>query len=189
MAYRKILIRSAEVFPLSQPYFSGSPSPILLSILPGFTLPDILNFNAMKKWIKFMTVVFLVGIIGAGFGYKFVYNKPHRDYEKAKADYSISGKELFLQFKNSTPQAGERYTGKVLEIKGQLASVETPDSLTIAVFTLDEGMFGAEGIRCSMLPNHAQHISQFIGAEVKLKGYCTGYNETDVIMEKCSIIN
>ncbi len=143
----------------------------------------------MKKWIKILLVMFVVGIVGAGFGYKFVYNKPHRDYEKAKSDFSISGRELFLQFRNSTPQAGEKYTGKVLEITGQLSSVETPDSLTIAVFKLDEGMFGDEGIRCAMLPNHSQNISQFIGSEIKLKGYCTGYNETDVIMEKCSIVN
>jgi len=143
----------------------------------------------MKKWIKILLVMFVVGIVGAGFGYKFVYNKPHRDYEKAKSDFSISGRELFLQFRNSTPQAGEKYTGKVLEITGQLSSVETPDSLTIAVFKLDEGMFGDEGIRCSMLPNHAANIAQFVGGEVKLKGYCTGYNETDVIMEKCSITN
>ena len=79
--------------------------------------------------------------------------------KKQNADFSISGKELFLQFKNSTQQASEKYTGKVLEISGSLSSVETPDSLTIAVFTLDEGMFGDEGIRCAMLPNHAQNIS------------------------------
>jgi len=143
----------------------------------------------MKKWIKILTIIFLVGIIGAGFGYKFVYNKPHRDYEKAKADYSISGKELFLQFNNSTTQASERYTGKVLEITGHLSNVETPDSLIIAVFTFAEGMFGDEGIRCAMLPKYAENISQYIGTDVKLKGYCTGYNETDVIMEKCSVIN
>jgi hypothetical protein len=50
-------------------------------------------------------------------------------------------------------------------------------------------MFGDEGIRCAMLPNHAQNIASFIGSDVRLKGYCTGFNETDVIMEKCSIVN
>jgi hypothetical protein len=143
----------------------------------------------MKKWIKILLILAVVGIVGAGFGYKYIYNKPHRDYEKAKSDYSLSGEELFSQFRNSTPQAGERYTGKVLEISGRLSAIETPDSLTIAVFTLDEGMFGPEGIRFSMLKNHSENIARFVGSEVKLKGYCTGYNETDVIMEKCSIIN
>ncbi len=143
----------------------------------------------MKTLMKVVLVLVVLGIVGVGLGYKFVYNKPHTNYEKATADFSLAGMELFSQFKSSTQQASERYTGKVLEITGKLNSVETPDSLTIAVFTLDEGMFGDEGIRCAMLPNHARQITQYIGADVKLKGYCTGYNETDVIMEKCSIIN
>ncbi len=143
----------------------------------------------MKTWMKIFLILVALGIFGAGLGYKFVYNKPHTNYEKATADFSLAGSELFSQFKGSTQQASERYTGKVLEISGKLNSVETPDSLTIAVFTLDEGMFGDEGIRCAMLPKHAENISQFIGTDVKLKGYCSGYNETDVIMEKCSIIN
>lgn len=143
----------------------------------------------MKTWVKITLILVALGFIGAGLGYKFVYNKPHINYEKASTDFSLAGSELFSQFKGSTQQASEKYTGKVLEISGKLNSVETPDSLTIAVFTLDEGMFGDEGIRCVMLPNHAEKISQFIGMDIKLKGYCTGYNETDVIMEKCSIIN
>jgi len=40
-----------------------------------------------------------------------------------------------------------------------------------------------------MLPKYAAGIKQLVGSDVKLKGYCTGYNETDIIMEKCSIIN
>jgi hypothetical protein len=143
----------------------------------------------MKTWMKIFLVLVALGFIGVGLGYKFVYNKPHTNYEKASADFSLAGSELFSQFKSSTQQASEKYTGKVLEISGTLNSVETPDSLTIAVFTLAEGMFGDEGIRCAMLPNHSQNISQFIGSDIKLKGYCTGYNETDVILEKCSIIN
>ncbi len=143
----------------------------------------------MKKWIKILIALFVVGIIGAGLGYKFIYNKPHRDFEKAKSDFSLAGEELYSQFKNSTIQASERYTGKVIEVSGQLSTVETPDSLTIAVFALDEGLFGTEGIRFSMLTNHAKNIAHFVGSEVKLKGYCTGYNETDVILEKCSIVN
>lgn len=143
----------------------------------------------MKTLMKVALVLVVLGIVGAGLGYKFIYNKPHKNYEKAAADYSLAGLELFSQFKSSTQQASDRYTGKVLEITGKLNSVETPDSLTIAVFAMAEGMFGDEGIRCAMLPNHSQNISQLVGSEIRLKGYCTGYNETDVILEKCSLVN
>jgi hypothetical protein len=67
--------------------------------------------------------------------------------------------------------------------------VETPDSLTIVVFALGEGMFGDEGIRLTMLDNHSQAaIALLKDASATLKGYCTGYNGTDVILEKCSIV-
>jgi len=143
----------------------------------------------MKKWIKISAVAIVLGIIGAVLGYKFIYNKPHRDYEKAKPDYVVSAKEVFNFYKNSRDEATAKYTGKVLQISGMLNNVEQPDSLTIAVFAIEQGMFGDEGIRCTMLENHSERILSYSGRNVTVKGYCTGYNDTDVIMENCSVIN
>jgi hypothetical protein len=142
----------------------------------------------MNKWLKIFIGLVIVGMIAAGLGYKFIYNKPHTDYEKAMADFKITSQELFSDYQNVREAAEKKYNGKVLEINGFLNQVETPDSLTIAVFVLDEGMFGDEGIRFTMLSNHSEKIVQYIGKTLKIKGYCTGYNDTDVIMEKCSIV-
>ena len=63
------------------------------------------------------------------------------------------------------------------------------DSLVIAVFVFNQGMFGDEGVRCTMLHGQtklAANISK--GNTVKIKGFCSGYNDTDVILEKCSLI-
>ncbi|MBN1337903.1 MAG: hypothetical protein JXA03_01190 [Bacteroidales bacterium] len=142
----------------------------------------------MKKWIKIIAILFFVGAIGAVLGYEFIYNKPHRDFEKAEADFKLSGPELFSAFVNNRSEAEARYNGKVIEISGTLSKVERPDSLTIAVFAFQDGMFGEEGIRCTMLDNHAEKTALLTGREVRIKGFCSGYNETDVIMEKCSIV-
>jgi hypothetical protein len=77
----------------------------------------------------------------------------------------------------------------VIQITGRINKVESVDSLTIAVFILDEGMFGDEGIRCSMLPNHSEKTHSLEGKTTTIKGYLTGYNDTDVILENCSIID
>lgn len=143
----------------------------------------------MSKLLKITLAVFTFGIIAAVLGYVFIYNKPHRNFEKADADFILEGKELYRQFKNSSQQAAMRYNGKVVEITGLLNRIETPDSLTVAVFVFDEGMFGDEGIRCTMLPNYAADMRRYEGDTVTMKGYCTGYNESDVIMESCSVIN
>ena len=142
----------------------------------------------MNKWLKISIALALIGIIAAGLGYKFVYNKPHKDYEIAKADFSLTCQELFSDYQNNKHVAEQNFNGKVIEISGFLDKIETPDSMTIAVFVLSNGMFGDEGIRCTMLPNHSENIMSYAGKEVKIKGYCTGYNDTDVILEKCSIV-
>lgn len=144
----------------------------------------------MKKWLKIVAILAIMGILGAAAGYYFVYNKPHANYEKMEADFSLKASDLFNEFKANKAAAEPKYNGKVVEIVGTLAKVEEADSLMIAVFVFDQGMFGDEGIRCTMLPNHVQGLKNTqAGGEIKLKGYLTGYNDTDVILEKCSISN
>lgn len=142
----------------------------------------------MNKWLKIFIGLVLIGIIGAGLGYKFVYNKPHKNYEKATPDYGLTIHELFWEYRDGKQDAEQKYNGKVIVVAGKLDKVETIENLTIAVFSLEEGMFGDEGIRCTMLPKYADNIISYTGKNIKIKGYCTGYNDTDVILEKCSII-
>jgi len=48
-------------------------------------------------------------------------------------------------------------------------------------------MFGNEGVRVSMLQN--EQLSEITtGQNITLKGFCTGYNQTDVVLEHGSII-
>jgi len=141
----------------------------------------------MNKWLKIIIVLAVIGIIAAGLGYKFIYNKPHTNYEKAKPDYSLTCNNLFEFYRTGTT-AEQKYNGKVLLVSGTLNKIESVDSLTVAIFVLDEGMFGDEGIRMTMLPNHSANIKSYLNKTVAIKGYCTGYNDTDIIMEKCSIV-
>lgn len=142
----------------------------------------------MKKWMKIVAVLAILGIAAAAAGYFFVYNKPHTNYEKMDADFSLNASDLFNEFKTNKSMAEPKYNGKVVEINGMLTKVEESDSLIIAVFVFDQGMFGDEGIRCTMLPKYKNHLKNTqLGSQIQLKGYLTGYNDTDVIFEKCSI--
>ncbi len=144
----------------------------------------------MKTWVKIVVGLVVVGLIAMLLVYKFVYNKQHPDYEKAEAAFTVSARELYQAYKSNKAAASAKYNGKVIAITGNLSKVETVDSLVTAVFVFNQGDFGDEGIRCTMLHkfNDAANKLQPDG-EVKVKGYCTGYNETDLILEKCSIIN
>jgi hypothetical protein len=142
----------------------------------------------MKKLLKIGGILTVIGILAAAYVWFFVYNKPHRNYETAKIDYELSASECYLNY--SEKGGAIDYNGKVLQITGVPTSVEKADSLTILVFVFNEGMFGEEGIRCTLLPDYADAAFKLdLTKEITLKGFCSGYNETDVILQYCSIIH
>lgn len=129
-----------------------------------------------------------LGLIAGLIVYFFVFNKPHTDYSREVAEFDLNAAALFEEFRTNAVAASTKYNGKVLSITGELNAVEQSDSLTIAVFGFEEGMFGSEGIRCTMIPAHASEIVGMApGTSISLKGFCTGYNDTDVILEHCSL--
>ena len=141
----------------------------------------------MKTWLKVFLGLAVTGIIAAILVYVFVYNKSHPDYETLKADFTVTAQQLFDEFKADNVTAGQKYNGKMVEISGPLTRMEISDSLTTAIFVFQQGDFGDEGVRCSMLPKFtgtAQHLQA--GNLVTIKGYCTGFTG-DVVMEQCSI--
>ena len=143
----------------------------------------------MKTWIKIVLGLFIVGIIAAVLGYFFVYNKPHPNYEKMDAAYTVTAADLYKSYTTNKSAAGTKYNGKVVALSGRLSKVEVTDSLTTCVFVFNKGMFGDEGVRCTMLPDNSDLAKKLQpDGEVRLKGYCTGFNDTDVILEKCSIV-
>nr|NQU94359.1 hypothetical protein [Bacteroidota bacterium] len=142
-----------------------------------------------QTWKKIIIGLVLIGIVAAIFVYQFIYNKPHPDYEKADAEYSLAASELFFNCREDGNASVEKYTGKVLEVSGILQNIEVIDTLVVAVFVFDEGMFGSEGVRVTMLPKYHKAIKQHpILQKITLKGFCAGYNDTDVILEKGSIV-
>lgn len=143
----------------------------------------------MNKWLKIILVLFVLGVLGGIGVYIFVYNKPHTDYAKAKPEIIAEARACYDEFVSDRFQAEQKYNGKIVQLYGTFSRVEKNDSLTVLVFVFNEGVFGEEGIRCTMLPSISyESLEQQIGNQIVVKGFLTGYNETDVIMENCSIV-
>lgn len=139
----------------------------------------------MMKKVFLITLVF--AFLSGVYGWFFVYNKPHTDFEESKPDFQISANQLFNDYLKNN---GRLYTGKVVEISGIAQKVDISDTLVTLVFVFNEGMFGDEGIRCSLIPKFNNRVLQLkFPTQVKLKGFCSGYNDTDVILEHCSLTN
>lgn len=144
----------------------------------------------MKNWIRIISILVVIGAIAAVLVFHFLYNKPHPDYEKMDAAYNIAASDLYKSFTVNKTEAGTKYNGKVITVTGKITKVEAGDSLATCVFVFENGMFGDQGVRCTMLSKYGGEAKKFQpGTGVRLKGYCTGFNDTDVILDKCSIIN
>lgn len=144
----------------------------------------------MKTWIK-ITIGLMLAIIIAGLlTYKYVYNKPHTDYLHAVPVYTLNAGTVYRSFQTNTKPATRIFVGKMIGLTGPVSKVEKADTLVTIVFVFNQGMFGDEGIRCSMLPaSRKQALGLNPGSVIAIKGYCSGYNETDVIFEHCSIVS
>jgi len=142
----------------------------------------------MNKKFKIFAIILSLGFLAAGYLFFFVLNKDHPDFKNIDADYIIEASILYHEFSSDPKKAQLKYGGKMIHITGKIDEIEKRDSLTIAVYVFSEGLFGDEGIRCTFLKSDAKMI-QDVNDVTAIKGFCSGYNETDVILEKCSMIN
>lgn len=134
-----------------------------------------------------LIAIITIGILAAGYVYVFVLNKEHPDFENLEADFKLSAEDLYTDFASNSEIASKKFNGKMLLLSGPVHDVELVDSLTIAVFIFNEGMFGNEGVRCTFLPSEITFTKPGELAGYQIKGFCSGFNDTDVILEKCSL--
>lgn len=144
-----------------------------------------------KKWIIIIAGIVVVGLALAIIGYNYVF-QGQPDFADMEPEHKIRAKRLYTDFTENTELATERYVGsqgKMIQIEGPISKVELVDTIAVIVYSYNEGMFGDEGIRVTMLPqftDEAKRLSKL--KPVKVKGLCTGYNGTDVIMIHGSLV-
>lgn len=140
----------------------------------------------MKKRIKILVVLGVLAVAVAAGGYLYVNYKPHRNVENEKAAFRVNAMQMLTLFTTDEITANSTYLDKTGVVEGELSRLENNGDQTIVVFSLREGMFGEEGIRCTMLPGFEGQARELKpGEQLALKGICKGYNQVDVIFENC----
>jgi len=135
---------------------------------------------------KVILVLLVIGALTGIYVYFFMLNKSHPDYENMKPDMYLSAEELFNNCRDGNALD---YTGKLIEIVGKPSNLEINDTLYTLVYEFDEGLFGSEGVRATFLKFYNQKLNKIeLNQNITIKAYCTGYNDTDVILEKASIL-
>jgi hypothetical protein len=144
----------------------------------------------MKKLLKITLILAAVGLVAAALVWKFYVNKPHEDIENATPAYIMAADDLWKQYNSDLKTADSLYTGEVIELTGKLNRTEKSDTLVYAVFVMEvDTMFGDKSVRCEMLQKYNTEAAALPkDAEVKIKGFCTGFDQTDIKFNKCSIV-
>ena len=145
--------------------------------------------NTTKRILIVLLALAIIGVAAAFYVWKYIYNKPHTDYEAAVPAIELKAKRLFTDYKANPDTADQKFLDKVVQVEGVISNVEVVDTLVIVVFAYEQGDFGDEGVRVTMLRDYGDEAKNLsVLKPVKLKGHCTGYNGTDVIIESGSII-
>ncbi len=128
-----------------------------------------------------LSVGLIMMMSGAFVGYK-MYTKPHRNVADAKA-FGIPASRLVTEYETNETQANSKYLDKILEVNGEVAEVSKNQKgeTVIALIGTDMGT-----VRCTVEGADADVAAK--GAQVILKGICTGYL-ADVIMVRCVLQN
>ncbi|KAA3624091.1 MAG: hypothetical protein DWQ02_23520 [Bacteroidetes bacterium] len=131
--------------------------------------------------MKFLKIVIVLLFIGGAIGF-YLFNKPHKNMNKAKADIKIEAPELFSAFESDELAANEKYLDKVVEVTGVVSEVKQEDGIISVVLETEDLMFG---VICQLDEYSESRKSDFkIGESVTLKGLCTG-SLMDVVLVRC----
>ncbi|MBW8331372.1 MAG: OB-fold putative lipoprotein [Prolixibacteraceae bacterium] len=126
--------------------------------------------------IKYAIIfVLVVVLIGAGVGLKMFF-KPHADISKLKSEFKVEANGLIGEFEQDENAATTKYSEKVLEITGKLASKNKLQNGTDLLMMEDE----MQGISCQLdsswaATNQATIEALETGSSVTVKGICKGY--------------
>lgn len=153
-----------------------------------------------KKIFKIMLIVIGGAIlIGGGVGY-YMFNKPARDVQSTKTDFSYKASEIVTEYLTDSKKANAKYLAengesKVLEITGVVAEISEDFNNQKVILLKAEGE--KAGVSCTFTAEtNANTLNIKIGDQVTIKGVIRSGASFDedldmyenVIMEKSDLV-
>jgi tRNA(Ile2) C34 agmatinyltransferase TiaS len=141
---------------------------------------------------RLLLIGFVAAVIGGAVGV-YLWNKPVKDIQNAKTDFSMTAQELFTAYQSNEAAADSLYRRAVIEVTGSIIEVKEEqkevdgEERTITNVVLDGGdmMFG---VICQMADSNRDVIAQLsAGDEVTIKGECSGML-MDVVLTRSYLI-
>jgi tRNA_anti-like len=117
----------------------------------------------------------ILAILGAAYAY-YLWNKPHKDMNRASADLTIGAAELMKNYSDSL------YLNKTIQVTGIIKEVVNEnENISIKLETGDSTAF----VSCDLDKFSNQKTKEYqVGERVTMKGICTG-QLIDLVIDSC----
>ncbi|HRI60031.1 MAG TPA: hypothetical protein PK228_09920 [Saprospiraceae bacterium] len=130
---------------------------------------------------RILYLLLALACAGGVIGY-YLWNKPQKNMQTAKADMAIDAAVLFNEFNTDEAAANAKYLDKTVAVSGKVKETTKTDDGTVKV-SLDTG--SDFGVFCELDPLSQHPRTDFAAGEtVTFKGICTGLN-FDVQLTRC----
>ncbi len=153
-----------------------------------------------KNIVRIIAIVGVAGLLaGGGFGL-YMFNKPHRDVQSARSDYSLTSTYLVTEYLSDNESANEKYLAadgdsKILEITGEVNNIsENFDGQKVVLLKSGRDLAGVSATFSPESKNHLNGIT--VGQTITVKGVIrsgAAYDEDlelyeNVILEKSDLV-
>jgi hypothetical protein len=137
----------------------------------------------MKKKYIWLTLIALIAA-GAYYGYS-QYNRQNPDLSEAKADVTVTAKELTAKYSENEEAGNKLYLNKVLRVSGTLTSIEKDESGAVTLMLEGNDMLSSVSAQLDARRLADTNLVKR-GQSVTINGVCTGAL-TDVVLIRCAV--
>jgi hypothetical protein len=141
----------------------------------------------MKPAYKISLILIALAVVAGAGAYWYVFLKPHQDLEKTKPEFTLSSSQLLSEFTGDETAANARYSGKVVEVSGEVVAVQTGEQGTAII--LEDELFGVSVYLDSSFVAANQQLTNntTAGETITIRGKCDGMLN-DVVISRAVII-
>jgi len=143
----------------------------------------------MKKIIKVLLILLIIGVITGVGVYLYVFHKPARDVAGEKPAYILTANDLLKQYSEKEAYCNKMYGDKALQLSGTIADItKNGKSITIILENPETGVnCNFEEEYCTA--NAAVFEKVKVGESITIQGKCDGYDEImGAVLTRCSVV-
>lgn len=132
-----------------------------------------------KSWLKRILVAFLAIVVILAGVYWYYATEKFSDTKDKKADYTMNAVDFMHEFKQDIKTANEKYTDKIVELKGRVSQVEAADT------TLNIKIIDPSNPSYMIFAFQQQHVAEAKtvkpGDSISIKGSCSGAIYSEIL--------